>query len=304
MKNFENIAEKNMEKNFDAVMQHTLKKSFMFKSIGQHTGKIVRICVRPADASAGLVFVDMMDDEKNGKKIPLIIENITADSGCTNVGNIHTVEHIISALSGMKIDNAIIESWGGEMPIGDGSANPFVKKILSAGVVVQNAKRKYLRVLQDVEIIDDKSGATVSLHKANGFQGLECDVKIVYDTMAIGTQSAHLKVDVNTYRSDVAGARSFARIKDILLWHAHGFALGASLKTGIGVDTKSVLNREGLRFANEFARHKILDAVGDLRTCGYPIIGRYESFKGGHQQNNALIKKLLSDAKNFEIFEL
>ncbi len=298
-------------KNFDVTAQHTLAKSFVVKSVGQHSGRIVRIRVSPADVNTGFVFVDMNGASGEagiggGKKIPLAVENVTADSGCSNIGNIHTVEHILSALSGMGIDNAIIESWGGEIPIADGSANRFVRKILSVGVAAQNAKRKFLRVLRDVELVDEKSGVAVALRasNANGFNGLECEVKIVYDTRVIGTQSAQAKIDVHSYRTQVAGARSFARIKDILFWHAHGFALGASLRTGIGVDEKRVLNPEGLRFKNEFARHKILDAVGDLRACGYPIIGRYESFKGGHQQNNALVKKLLSDKKNFEIVEL
>ena len=286
--------------NFNYKLQHTLNKSFCIKSIGQHSGKIVRICIKPSEIDTGITFIDMSCK----KIINLNIDNISANSGCSNIGNIHTIEHILSAISAMGIDNAIIESWGGEIPICDGSAKEFVKKIKSVGIKEQNKNRKYLKVLKNITVSDEQNGIVVNLNPIQNFNGLECEVKIMYDTPAIGVQSFKIKVNQDSYYNLIAPARSFARIKDILFWHSQGFALGASLKTGIGVDDKHVLNKEGLRFKNEFVRHKILDAVGDLQTCGYPIIGSYKSIKGGHQQNNLLVKKLLSDKSNFKIIEL
>ena len=286
--------------NFNYKFQHTLNKSFYIKSIGQHSGKIVKICIKPAETDTGIKFVDM----ENKKIIELNIENINANSGCSNIRNIHTIEHVLSAISGMGIDNAIIESWGGEIPICDGSAKVFAKKIKSIGIKEQNKKRRYLKILKSITVNDEQNGIVVSLDPIQNFNGLDCEVKIIYDTPAIGVQSFKTKITLNHYYNLIAPARSFARIKDILFWHSQGFALGASLKTGIGVDDKHILNKEGLRFKNEFSKHKILDAVGDLRTCGYPIIGSYKSIKGGHQQNNLLIKKLLSDRSNFELIEL
>jgi len=279
-------------------IQHTLNKSFIVKSIGQHSGKIVKICVEPAELDTGIIFSDM----QSNKKLKLEIENITANSGCSNIGNIHTIEHILSALSGLGI--AIVKSWGGEIPICDGSAGYFAKKIKSIGLKEQNGKRKYLKILKEITVKDGKSNSNVTLSPIDNFNGLTASVKIEYDTPAIGVQSFETKVTIDNYCNLIASARSFARIKDILLWHSQGFAIGASLKTGIGVDDKKILNKEGTRFKNEFARHKILDAIGDLRTCGYPIIGHYNSIKGGHMQNNLLVKELLSDKSNYEIIEL
>ena len=289
-----------MLEKINRVIQHTINKSFTIKSIGQHSGKIVKIRIEPAMPDTGIVFIDM----QNNKKINLEINNITANSGCSNIGNIHTIEHILSALSGLNVDNVVIKSWGGEIPICDGSAGYFVKKIKSIGLTSQDKKRKYLKVLKNIKIDDKQSGSSVLLSPVNDFNDLICSVKIIYDTPAIGVQSFETKITMDNYYKSIAFARSFARVKDILMWHSQGFALGASLRTGIGVDDKKVLNKEGLRFKNEFVRHKVLDAIGDLRTCGYPIIGRYESIKGGHQQNNLLVKKLLSDKSNFEIIEL
>lgn len=282
--------------------QRTIKKEVVIKSIGQHSGKIVGVKIYPADVDNGIVFID----NTSGKpvRLKLQIDNISAESGCTNIGNIHTIEHMLSAIFGMGIDNLNIEAFGIETPIVDGSAIGFVKQFERVGIVEQNAKRKYLKVVKPVEFYDEKSDTKVQLLPNEKFNGLLCDVKIVFDTKAIGIQTARVVITPENYRKEIALARTFARLKDIEFWHSKGFALGASLKTGIGVDDKRVLNKEGLRFKNEFARHKILDAVGDLSTCGYPVIAEYHSFKGGHMHNNALLKKLMSDKSNYEIIEL
>jgi UDP-3-O-[3-hydroxymyristoyl] N-acetylglucosamine deacetylase len=223
-------------------------------------------------------------------------ESASGNAGFTEVfGSLKTVEHIMASLSALGIDNADMVSDDPECPAFDGSALPAAQKIAGAGIAEQQEPRKYLKILRRVEYSD--AFAAVSLGPAEGFS---LDVTIDYPE-PIGHERLVFEMDAGAFMRDIAPARSFARQSDVDELRRRGFALGASLDVGIGIDGGRVLNPGGLRFPDEFVRHKIADAIGDMATSGYRIIGRYVSLKGGHNQNNALLRALFADPESFAV---
>ena len=284
------------------INQKTIKNEITISGIGQHKGTINTLVISPADESTGIIF------DLNGKFFKLDINNVVGTGGFTFIGNqnghnLKTIEHLMSAVCGVGIDNLIIKTSDEEVPIMDGSAIEFVKLFNEkAGLFTQKAKRNYIKILKTIEYSDDN--ATVSLSPADD-NYLTLDVQIEYENIKlIGIQREVIKLTPENYTEKIAPARTFARLSDVEYLHSKGLCLGASLKTGIAVDTEKIINPEGLRFKNEFVFHKILDAVGDLFVAGHRIIGVYKSIRGGHTQNNMFVKKMLSDKSNYELVEL
>lgn len=266
------------------MQQRTIESRIEIAGIGVHSGRQQKVEVRPAAADAGLVF--------NGERVS--VEHVRAEMGFTQMGGVKTIEHLLSALAGLDIDNAEIESHAEEVPVLDGSAAPIVDLIR---VRELDKPRRFLRVRRPVAFEDESARVELLPSAERVF-----DVKIDYSgTPAIGVQHERIVLDEAVYRARIAPARSFARMSDVEFLRAHGKALGASLETGIAVEGAKILNPEGLRDPHEFVLHKIMDAIGDMATAGVPILGEYKSFKGGHYHSNMLLKALFADEENYEI---
>ena len=283
------------------MLQKTISKEISITGIGQHKGTENTITLKPADINTGITFII------KGKVFPFTIENVYGEAGYTTIGdlekeNVKTIEHLISAIHGLGIDNIIIETQSEEIPITDGSSIPLIKEIEKAGIIEQNAKKKFIKILKPIQYSDNTGDVSFSPSQ-NNF--LTLDITIDYTVIIpIGIQSIKLDLTEDNYKTLIATARTFARLSDVEYLHSKGLCLGATLKSGVAVDEEKVINEEGLRFPDEFVRHKVLDAIGDLYLLGHQIIGYYKSFKGGHFHNNKLVKKILSDKSNYEIVEL
>jgi len=267
------------------LFQRTIKKPITIKGIGLHTGLPQEIKVLPVKANSGISF--------NGKR--LSIESVQAESGFTKMGAILTIEHLLSALTGLLIDNAAIYTKGTEIPILDGSALTFVKLL---DPIELNVERHFIRVLRPVWFEDEFARVGLLPSEKQIY-----DVEINYsDTPAIGIMKERFELTEKAYRDHIAPARSFARMSDLEFLQAHGKALGASLDTGLAVVGDKILNPEGLRNPSEFVRHKILDAIGDMTTAGNTLLAEYRSIKGGHYHNNMLLKLLFLNPDNYQVF--
>jgi UDP-3-O-[3-hydroxymyristoyl] N-acetylglucosamine deacetylase len=230
--------------------------------------------------------------------------NVTQTSLCTTIGDaagasISTVEHLLAALSGLRIDNVLVEIDGPETPIMDGSAVDFVRAIDSVGVVQQGRSRRYLKIVKPVRV-DHEGGFAEFLPAESGFR---LDVEIDFNSPAIGRQRRVFDLDPATFRRDIARARTFGFVSDVqALWRA-GYALGSSLENSVAIDGDAILNPEGLRYADEFVRHKALDAVGDLSLSGAPIIGLYRTYRPGHKLNAMALDALFAHRSAYELLE-
>lgn len=283
--------------------QTTIKSRVSLEGFGVHSGKPVSVSFHPADPDTGIVFVH---SDQNGatREIRALVSEIGATDLCTALGDpsghhVGTVEHVMAALFGLGIDNVAVEVEGDEMPILDGSAAGFVDAIDQAGIETLDVKRRYIRVLKPVRIDSGASFAEFLPHDGTRFE-----VEIDFESPAIGRQSFDADIDAGTFRREIARARTFGFMKDVERLWAAGHALGSSLENSvvIGEDSR-IINMEGLRFANEFVRHKLLDAMGDLALAGARFIGCYRSYRGGHRLNASALRQLLSDRSAFEIVE-
>lgn len=274
--------------------QKTLKNSISCTGVGLHCGHKVSMTLHPAEADTGIVF-RRTDIPGGGVEIPATWAQVKDSRLCTVIGNdtgvtIGTIEHLMSALSAMDIDNALIEINGPEVPAMDGSAAPFVFLIECAGIATLTAPRKAIRVLKTVSVANGPSVATLA--PAAGFV---VDVEIDFPVEAIGFQTCAFSVDSATFKDEIARARTFGLIDDIPKMREAGLGLGGSLENAVVVNGAEVLNEDGLRYRNEFVRHKALDAIGDLALAGAPLLGRYTGSRSSHALNTALVTKLLSD---------
>lgn len=258
----------------------------------------------PADANTGIVFIrtglDGADREVRAEAKSVIATDFATVLGDREGPLVSTAEHVLAALRGMGVDNATVEVDGPEVPILDGSAGPFVDAIDRVGVVQLSASRRFIEVLRPVRAaIGDCIGELRPY--AHGFRA---EVEIEFDHPMIGRQALALDVDPTSFRRDLARARTFGRMSDVAkLWKA-GYARGASFDNSIVVDETRVLNTEGLRFDDEFVRHKALDAVGDLALSGLPLLGAYRSVKGGHKLNHAVLSAFLADRSAWRFAEV
>lgn len=275
-------------------MQCTLKKSIDVDGIGLHSGKLVRMRLVPAGADHGIVF-KRVDMEEGKNLIPAQYDRVTDTRLCTLIENeygakVGTIEHLMAALRGCGIDNILVEIDAGEVPVMDGSSRAFVEAIDSVGTAVQSKPRRAIKILKSITVRDGDKVVTLSPSDIPVFSG-----RIEFAHDAIGAQEYSLKLVNGNFRHDVADCRTFGFVKEAEALRAAGLGLGGSLETAIIIDDDGVMNPEGLRCSDEFIRHKILDAVGDLYLAGGPILGAYDGYKAGHAMNNAVLHALFAD---------
>ena len=280
-------------------MQQTIKKNVIISGVGVHLGKPVRVNIKPAPADHGIVFKRLdVDDDKS--LIKANFKNILFGELCTTLTNdkgvsVKTVEHLLAAFSGLGISNALVEIDNEEIPILDGSAIKFVNPLVKAGICKQNSPLDLCSVKKTIEV-KNKNGWV----KFEPSSDLKLTVEIDYPNTCIGKQKFSLKVTEDTFQRELCDNRTFCLKKDIEDMRERGYALGGSLDNAIVVDGFTIKNPKGLRRKDEFVRHKMLDALGDLSLSGLPLLGHYISFCGGHRLNNQLLIKLFSDKSNYE----
>ena len=269
-----------------------------------HSGLPVTLTLHPAEAGTGIVFLRTGIDGQLDREIPANVRAVTGTEFATVLGDhtgplCSTAEHVLAALSGLGVDNALIEVDGPEVPIMDGSAEPFVAAIEQAGVVTLLSPRRYIQVLKPVSVTRDAAFGELRPY-ARGFR---VEIEIEFDHPLIGRQSIDLDVEPDSFRCEVARARTFGFMRDVAkLWSA-GYALGATFENTLVVTDNRVLNPDGVRFADEFVRHKALDAIGDLALAGAPLLGAYRSVRGGHKLNYAVVSALMADPTAWTIVE-
>ncbi len=275
--------------------QRTFRQRASLEGIGLHSGAVVRITLCPAPADHGIVFE--RTDLEPRVEIPALAEHVVDTTLNTSLGKggvkIGTVEHLMSALAGCGIDNARIEVEGPELPILDGSAAPFVQLIGEAGIKEQREARKYLLVRKAIQVQDPHDPA--KLARLTPAQRFSIDYTIDFKHPLISDQRHRVQLSEKAFHREIARARTFGFKRDVERLHAAGLGRGGSLANAVVLDDFNILNPEGLRFPDEFVRHKILDAVGDLALAGMPIIGHLEAVKSGHALNHALVRKALHE---------
>ncbi len=284
--------------------QTTIASPVGLDGIGVHSGTPVSIMFHPAEAGTGIVFQRVTDGEVVAE-VRAVSSQVGNTDLCTVLGvqpdhSIATVEHVMAALYAMGIDNIVVEVHGAEMPIMDGSSEPFIEAIEQAGTKTLGVKRRYIRVVKPVRI---ESGASWS--EFLPYDGTRFEVEIDFETPLIGRQSWKGDLTAQTFKAELSRARTFGFMRDVERLWAAGYALGSSLENSVVIsDDHAVINIEGLRYkGDEFVRHKTLDAVGDLAMAGAQFIGCYRSYRGGHRMNAQALKALLSDPTAYEVVE-
>ena len=282
------------------IRQRTLKNAIRATGVGLHTGDKVYLTLRPAAPDVGIVFrrVDL--------PVPVEIKACPQNVGDTQLSTslakgktrISTVEHLLSAFAGLGIDNAYVDVSAAEVPIMDGSAGPFVYLLQGAGIVEQSAPKRYLRIVAPVEVRDGDKWA-----RFEPYDGFRLDFTIDFPHPVFGSENRQVAIDFaeHSYVKEVARARTFGFMQDVEAMRAAGLGLGGSLQNAVVLDEVRVLNSEGLRYDNEFVRHKVLDAIGDLYLLGHPLIGQYVAHKSGHALNNALARTLAERPDAFRL---
>jgi UDP-3-O-[3-hydroxymyristoyl] N-acetylglucosamine deacetylase len=286
-----------------AVRQTTLRDQIAISGVGVHSGVPVTLTIYPADADTGIVF-GRSDEQGREREVRADYRSVTATELATVLGDhsgllCSTAEHILAALRGLGVDNAFVELDGPEVPIMDGSAAPFVAAIDQVGIVSLNAPRRYIKVLKPVRVAKGEAFGELSPYSS----GFRLEVEINFDNPLIGRQSIATDVDPDTFRRELSRARTFGFMKDVSALWAAGKALGAGLENTVVMSENRVMNAEGLRFPDEFVRHKALDALGDLALAGAPLLGRYRSVRGGHKMNHAVLTALMSDPTAWTMVE-
>ncbi len=270
--------------------QRTVKNEIGCKSIGLHSGRKVGMVIKPAGVDEGIVFVRR--DLPGNNQIKADVHNVRDTTLATTLGlngvTISTVEHLMSAFSGMGVDNAVVEVDAPEVPIMDGSSRPFVELLKTVGTHVQGKCKRLIVIKEKVSVSEGES--TAMLLPSPEFR---ITYKIEFNHPSIGIQSYDMKLSDVSYAEEICAARTFGFLKDVEYLQAKGLALGGSLRNAVVLDEHRVINKGGLRFPGEFVKHKILDAIGDLSLLGIPIIGHFVAFKSGHRLNNRLLKELM-----------
>ncbi len=277
--------------------QRTLKQRAALSGIGLHSGASVRLTLAPAPADNGIVFV------RDGVEIPARAEFVVDTTMNTSLGRgpvrIGTVEHLLAALAGCGIDNAVIEVEGPEVPIADGSSEPFVALVREAGVHEQRATRRYLMLRKSVTVSDGDKLARLSPARGK----FAVNYTIDFRHPLITDQSFRLEMTERSFQKEISRARTFGFMRDVERLHKAGLARGGSLANAVVVDDFDILNPEGLRFPDEFVRHKILDALGDLSLLGMPVIGQLTAVKSGHALNQQLVRRVLTERESCEVVQ-
>jgi UDP-3-O-[3-hydroxymyristoyl] N-acetylglucosamine deacetylase len=294
-----------MTRSAQAGRQTTLRDHVTVSGIGVHSGAPANLTLHPAEANTGIVFLRSGSDGKPDRELGANYRSVTATEFATVLGDhngpaVSTTEHVLAALSGCGVDNAVVEVDGPEVPIMDGSAAPFVAAIDQAGIVALPEQRRYIQILKTVRVTKGESVGELRPH----LRGLRLETEIEFNHPLIGRQALAMDIEPNMFRRDLARARTFGFMKDVSkLWNA-GYALGASLDNTVVIAEDRVLNAEGIRFTDEFVRHKAVDAIGDLALAGAPLIGAYRSVRGGHKLNHAVLTALMAERSAWTYVEL
>ena len=285
-----------------ALNQKTIKDKINFSGVGLHSGQIVKVTIKPSEPNSGIVFkrVDLKD---NNLIIPNF-SNVSNTSLNTTISNefgvkVSTIEHLMGALFGLGVDNALIEIDNEEVPILDGSAKNFIEKIVSTGLKISNAPIKIIKINKKIEFKDGKRNISIGPSKLS----LDIDYELKYQNPVIGNQ----RNKINVYEDDlhnIFNSRTFCLFEDIEMIKENGLAKGGSLENALVVKDKEILNEDGLRNSKEFVNHKILDCIGDLYTCGYRMIASITCSQGGHYLTNQLLRKVFENKDNFSIVEI
>ncbi|EAU54385.1 UDP-3-O-acyl-N-acetylglucosamine deacetylase [Mariprofundus ferrooxydans] len=281
------------------IAQRTLDHSIRCSGIGLHSGRKIQLVLHPAPENSGITFVR----SDLGVEIPARADCVTDTRLCTTIGqgkaNISTVEHLLSALAGLGVDNARIEVSGPEVPIMDGSSAPFVFLIQCAGIREQSQAKKVMRILKRVEV--QNGDKRCALYPASGFS---VSYLLDYDHPLLRKRKVKIDFSRQAYTREISRARTFGFLHEVEALQKAGLALGGSLENAIVLDTHRVVNEGGLRYEDECVRHKILDTLGDLSLSGYPIVGAFEGELTGHDMNHQLVMTLLADPSSYRIEEL
>ncbi|MCS6759968.1 MAG: UDP-3-O-acyl-N-acetylglucosamine deacetylase [Candidatus Devosia euplotis] len=284
-----------------STRQRTLAAAIDFSGYGVHSGQPVSLTISPTAADSGYTICRTLESGVTTAPVKVHFSRVSRTTLCTALDlgdsvSVATIEHVTSALSGMGVDNALITIDGGECPILDGSARPFAEAILAVGMEIQPAQRKLLKVMRAVTVRNNDAFAALE-----PYNGRSLDLEIDFDSKAIGRQRVIFDWTPRRYYEDVARARTFGFARDAKILRQAGYALGSSLDNSITVEDDRILNPGGLRYEDEFVRHKLLDAIGDLSLGGLPIWGRFRSYKGGHALNAHVLAGLFSSEANYEI---
>ena len=278
----------------DNVRQTTLKDAISCAGRGLHSGAKVSMALLPAEADEGIVF-RRTDFAGRGAEIAARWDNVVDTRMCTTVGNadgvvVRTIEHLVAALAGLQVDNAIVEVNGPELPVMDGSAEPFAFLIECAGIRQLDAPRRLIEILKPVSIGNEEKSAVLTPGAGSTFS-----FEIEFASEAIGRQVRTFDLSNGAFRRDLASARTFGFRDEVEAMHAAGLARGGSLANAVVIDGGEILNSDGLRFQDEFVRHKLLDSLGDIRLAGHQVIGHFHGYRSGHSLNNQLLRRLFAD---------
>ena len=288
-----------------SAKQTTLRDHTAVFGVGVHSGLSATLTLHPADADSGISFLRTATADRPEREIRADVRAVTATEFATVLGDssgplCSTAEHVLAALRGLGVDNAVVEIDGSEVPIMDGSAEPFVAAIDQVGITTLNAPRRCIEVLKPIRVVKGDGIGELRPY-AHGFR---VEAEIEFSNRLIGRQSFALDLDPDTFRREIAKARTFGFMRDVAkLWGA-GYALGASFENTLVVTDDRVLNPAGLRYPDEFVRHKVLDAVGDLALAGAPLLGAYRSVRGGHRLNYAVLSALMADPAAWRLIDM
>ncbi|MDP3651288.1 MAG: UDP-3-O-acyl-N-acetylglucosamine deacetylase [Rhodoferax sp.] len=286
------------------LKQRTLKSLTRAVGVGLHSGQRVEITLRPAAPDTGIVFrrVDLPEAIDIPVSAHAVTDTRLASTLSSGNAKVHTVEHLMSACAGLGVDNLYVDITAEEVPILDGSAASFVYLLQSAGIVLQDAPRRFIRLTRPVEVREG-AGASEKWARLEPYHGYKLKFEIDFNHPAVDSTGQRVEFDLSTgsYSRDIARARTFGFTKDVEMMRANGLALGGGLDNAIVMDDYKVLNSDGLRYDDEFVKHKILDAMGDLYVVGKPLLASYSAFRSGHAMNNKLLRELLLQQDAWEV---
>ncbi|MBP7567237.1 MAG: UDP-3-O-acyl-N-acetylglucosamine deacetylase [Burkholderiaceae bacterium] len=286
------------------LQQRTLKTITKAVGVGLHSGQRVELTLRPAQPDTGIVFRRV--DLPQPVDIPVSATAITDTRLASTIGSggakVHTIEHLMSACAGLGIDNLYVDITAEEVPILDGSSASFVFLLQSAGIELQKAPKRFIRIVRPVEVREGE-GAAMKWARLAPYHGFSLTFEIDFRHPAVDSTGQSVTFDMGSgnYSRDIARARTFGFTKDVEMMRSHGLALGGGLDNAIVMDDYKMLNHEGLRYDDEFAKHKILDAIGDLYVVGKPLLAAYSAFRSGHAMNNRLLRELLAHEDAYEV---
>jgi UDP-3-O-[3-hydroxymyristoyl] N-acetylglucosamine deacetylase len=286
------------------LVQHTIKSVIQAVGVGLHSGQRVKLTLRPGKPDTGIVFrrIDLPEPVCIQTNASSVTDTRLASTISFKDVKVQTVEHLMSACAGLGVDNLIVDLDGEEVPILDGSSSSFVFLLQSAGFEKQKALKKFIRILQPVLVIEGEN-ETLKWAKLEPYNGYKLSFEIDFSHIAVNATGQQYEFNImrDSYAKDISRARTFCFTKDVEMMRAHGLALGGGLDNAIVIDDYKVLNVGGLRYADEFVKHKILDAMGDLHLIGHSLLASFQAFRSGHALNNKLLRQVLSQKGAYEI---